>query len=196
MHYVDRKTCSNPPLNFLKKLDNKYSNLWNEYHKIRSNPNVKNISRPNSGWLHNDIRNPLRILFYKNCGYCGIHTDLGSDAEVDHHFPTSLNLLTDKIYCWSNYIWSCHSCNGMKKNNYPFLDPCIESDMKHIYFNAQDGKYMYYNDIPIDIKEKLNVFESWYRNIHDKLLRPQIGELSLKESLNPYFQRIFINKRI
>ncbi|MFK5975148.1 MAG: hypothetical protein QM493_01450 [Sulfurovum sp.] len=194
MHYIDRKNCNNPPLDLLKKLDEKYKVLWVEYHKSKYNPNIKNLSRPNTGWSSNKIRHPLGILFYKNCGYCGIHTDLGSDAEIDHHFPISLNLLTDKIYCWHNYIWSCHSCNNIKNKYYPFLDPCLKSDIKYIYFNESDGKYMCYINAPSDIKEKFENTEE-YSNLNDKN-RPDARKCLSRDVLQIYLSALKMSHKL
>lgn len=157
MHFIDRSNETNPPIDLLETFNSRYKADWAKYNFARAN-NIKPCpSRPPSSWLDNKIRNPLKSLFLKNCGYCGIHTDTGSDAEVDHHLPTSLDINADHVFDWDNYIWSCHSCNNMKNNNYPFLNPCSESEMEHIYFHSYDGRYLYYKDSPLDIIDKFEI---------------------------------------
>ena len=123
MHFVDRTTTANPPIAKLKQLNSQYQQDWANYNTARLNKTNPLPSRPLSKWLHNDIREPLSKLFLKTCGYCGIHTDIGADAEVDHFFPTSLDGEAQFVFDWNNYIWSCPSCNRLKGNAYPFLNP-------------------------------------------------------------------------
>ncbi|MBI2280626.1 MAG: HNH endonuclease [Bacteroidetes bacterium] len=154
MHFVDRSEIKNPPIEKLKELNDSHKPNWISYNKARSEKKTPLPIKPSSGWLHDQIRTPLKTLFLKNCGYCGTHTDLGNDAEVDHHFPTSLDIKAEYIYNWENYIWSCPSCNGMKKHHYPLLNPCLILDMKHIYFHSADGRYLYYKNTPNEIITK------------------------------------------
>lgn len=154
MHFVDRTKIPNPPTTKLKLFNDRHQANWIIYNNARSKKMKPLPAKPPSDWLDEDIRIPLRTLFLKNCGYCGTHTDLGNDAEVDHHLPTSLDLKGEYVYSWENYIWSCPSCNGMKKHKYPFLNPCLISDVEHIYFHSADGRYLYYKDTPDDIITK------------------------------------------
>tara|TARA_R110002096_G_scaffold1077_1_gene5816 strand:+ start:8881 stop:9684 length:804 start_codon:yes stop_codon:yes gene_type:complete len=167
MHFINRSGLDNPPLKKLDELNKKDQDNWIAYNKARSKKQTPLPAKPSSGWLNKEIRNPLRILFLKNCGYCGTHTDIGNDAEVDHHFPTSLDLEAENIYNWENYIWSCPSCNGMKKNHYPFLNPCSIIDVKHIYYHSADGRYLYYPNAPTDVIEKFTNTEQ-YSNLNLK----------------------------
>lgn len=166
MHFVDREKVSNPPTAILSEYKVKYQADWAQYNTARAN-NQPLPKRPPSSWLDNEIRNPLKYLFLKNCGYCGIHTDLGNDAEVDHHFPTSNDLKAEQVFSWDNYIWSCPSCNGLKKHNHPVLNPCSLEEMQLIYFHSSSGRYLFYNEASKEIIAKYEVTDK-YTNINGK----------------------------
>ena len=124
MHLVDREKFDSSPLKKLQELNNKYKSDWSIYNIARAERKKPLPKEPSTAWNNKGIREPLMLLFLKNCGYCGRYTEIGNDGHVDHHFPTSLDLQADFIFDWNNYVWSCSSCNGLKSNNYPFLDPC------------------------------------------------------------------------
>lgn len=165
MHFIDRKIIVNPPIKKLNDFNLKYKDKWIAYKLAIANGTKPVPAKPPSSWLHDDIRNPLESLFLNTCGYCGIHTKIGSDGEVDHHLPIDLDANADNIFNWENYIWACHSCNNGKRNNYPFLNPCLEADMNHIYFHSSDGRYLYYKDSPDIIKTKFEITDK-YSNIN------------------------------
>ena len=190
MHFVDRTKITNPPSAELKQFNDKHKAQWVIYNDARSKKKKPLPAKPPAGWLINGIRNPLRRLFLKNCGYCGTHTDLGNDAEVDHHFPTSLDLKAEHVYNWENYIWSCPSCNGMKKHNYPFLNPCLYSDVKHIYFHSADGRYLYYKNTPTDVINKYEITEK-YSNLNLKN-NPDAREYIFRDATENHLSRLKI----
>lgn len=175
MQFVDRKDLTSPPIKKLNEFNTKYKTDWADYNTARANGIKPLPKRPSSAWLHDEIRNPLKQLFLKNCAYCGIYTDVGNDAEVDHYFPTSLDINADHVFDWENYLWSCHSCNTMKSNQYPFLNPCLKSDMDKIYFHEADGRYLYYADANDDLKSKFEL-TSKYSNLNIKK-RPEQRKL-------------------
>jgi hypothetical protein len=154
MHFIDRQNCPEIPTVKLMEFNAKDKGSWATYNLARIN-NIKPLPvKPPSSWLHDTIRKPLKKLFLKNCGYCGIHTDNGRDAEVDHFHPTSKDPSADYVFEWTNYVWSCPSCNGLKGNNFPFLNPCSLEEMKHLYFNQSDGTYLLFHNTPLEIEEK------------------------------------------
>lgn len=137
------------------------------YNNRRSTSVADKIKKPRSAWLNNSIRHPLRKLFLKTCGYCGKFTDIGQDAEVDHFYPTSLDLKAEKIFEWDNLVWSCHSCNSMKSNNYPLLNPCNKIDMESLYFHCADGRYLLFSQANNDVKDCF-ILTNKYSNINKK----------------------------
>ncbi len=160
MHFIDREKFEEAPISILEELKNSELNKkWAAYNSARIN-NTKKPSRPESAWRRDMIRNPLKKLFLKNCGYCGIHTGIGHDAEVDHFFPTSKDETAKYVFEWTNYVWSCPSCNRQKSNSYPFLNPCSLEEMKYIYFNLTDGTYKYYRHAPDNIISKYNLTDN------------------------------------
>lgn len=171
MHFVDKDNFPNPPTDKLQEFTLEYKDKWIIYQNAKVNATLR-PSQPPSSWLHDDVRKPLEKLFIKTCGYCGIHTKIGSDGEVDHHLPIDKDNNADYILNWENYIWSCHSCNNIKRNHYPFLNPCIEDDMKYIYFHSSDGKYLYYKDSPSNLINKFEITDKHsninYSNRHKR----------------------------
>ena len=77
------------------------------------------------------FRRQLRLHFSAKCGYCERRCDPATDAgdrteTVDHFRP--LNRFPQLAYEWSNWVFSCRSCNGdFKKDKWPdngYVDPC------------------------------------------------------------------------
>ena len=143
MHFIDRDNFKDAPLDKLKEYQEEYKN------------NLPNSPKPK--WNNDKIRVPLGKLFLNNCAYCGIYTDIGSDAEVDHFCPKNICKEAEKVFGWENYVWSCHPCNNYKRENHPFLNPCSKDEMKWLYFNHYSGKYFYHSDSPKDIIKKYNL---------------------------------------
>ncbi len=167
MHFINRESFTEAPVKKLAEFNEKKKQEWANYNSARIS-NLKPLpSRPPSLWLHDDIRSPLKKLFLKNCGYCGIHADQGRDAEVDHFHPTSKDENADFVFDWNNYIWSCPACNGMKSNEFPFLNPTSIDDTKHIYFNNSDGRYLLYRNAPESIISKYKLTDD-KSNLNDK----------------------------
>ena len=156
MHFVDRQNFSDAPLAKLQEFNNNHKAAWASYNTARINGTTR-PARPGSAWLDTEITTPLKKMFLKNCGYCGIHADTGRDAEVDHFFPTSADASANHVFDWENYVWSCPSCNGMKSNNHPFLNPCSADEMQHVYFHAKDGRYFLFGSAPNPVKERYDL---------------------------------------
>ncbi len=178
MHFIDRENFEEAPISILEKLKNSELNKkWAEYNSARINK-TKKPKKPESAWNRDVIRNPLKMLFLKNCGYCGIHTDIGHDAQVDHFFPTSKDETAKYVFEWTNYVWSCSSCNRQKSNNEPFLNPCSSEEMEYIYFDYTDGYYRCKNGTPPDIISKYNLTNQ--KSKFNSLKRPESRELLYK----------------
>ncbi|PCK06952.1 MAG: hypothetical protein COA42_16805 [Alteromonadaceae bacterium] len=167
MHFVDRDVFDEVPTARLAEFVVKHKNAWATYNQARSEGCKPLPKKPPSSWTDDRIRTPLKKLFLKNCGYCGVHTDCGHDAEVDHYHPTSKDMTAEHVFEWENYIWSCHPCNGKKKDAYPLLNPTCKEDVESIYFHANDGQYLVYQHAPDDIvaKYQLTVGKT---NLNDK----------------------------
>lgn len=189
MHFIDRENAPKSAQNLLLKSNQKYKDKWKEYNTAKKD-NKKLPSKPPSLWNDNIIRDELKTKFLKNCGYCGIHTDRGFEAEVDHFFPVSEDLDADFIYDWENYIWSCPSCNRKKSNNYPVLNPCSEEEMNQLYFHSADGRYLPFDSSNDDIKQKfLNTETHTFINGKN---RPERREYMYRDVLENHLSRIQI----
>src|ERR1700722_8336750 len=140
MHFVDRTLYLNPPTARLAILQTEEKPKWLAYKACVKTKCKPAVPMPASKWNEDAIRIPLVKLFNFNCAYCGAYSDYNNDGEVDHFLPKALDDQADHIYSWDNYVWSCHSCNNLKRNNFPVLNPCIKQEMEVIYFNYLDGR--------------------------------------------------------
>lgn len=110
MHYVDRGP---EPLG-LDQIRIRYTARWIEYHKLRTG-----TAPHDSQWTI--FHGVLQTAFHGICGYC----ERICRGEVDHFRPKSLR--PDLVYCWHNWIFSCHDCNSSKGAQWPscgYVDPC------------------------------------------------------------------------
>ncbi|MGI0106165.1 HNH endonuclease [Salinimicrobium sp. WS361] len=187
MHYIKRGTASKKIKDLLESSNKKHKENWKLYNKAKKD-NQRLPTKPSSTWNNDIIRNELKILFLKNCGYCGIHTDKGHEAEVDHFFPKSEDLEANLIYNWNNFIWSCPSCNRKKSSNYPIINPCDEDEMDQIYFHSADGRYLPFHSSTEDLKTKFSNTEE-YTFINGKN-RPERREYIYRDVLENHLRRI------
>lgn len=187
MHFIERTNASKKVEDLLEDSNNKHKENWKLYNRAKKDK-TKLPSIPPSTWNNNTVRDELKVLFLKNCGYCGIHTDVGHEAEVDHFFPKSKDMEAELIYEWKNYIWSCPSCNRKKSKNYPILNPCDEEEMKQIYFHSADGRYLPYNSSTEDLKITFSNSEEYtYMNGKN---RPERREYVYRDVLENHLSRI------
>ncbi|MCE7991640.1 MAG: hypothetical protein HEP71_06660 [Roseivirga sp.] len=167
MHFINKDSFPESPIALLAKLNIEHRPDWKLYNQARLSKEKPLPKKPVAAWLNEGIRLPLKKLFLKNCGYCGIHSDTGHDAEVDHHFPISKDVEGDFIFDWDNYVWSCHSCNSMKRSKYPLLNPCSANEMSNLFFHSTDGRYLCDSLAPKELKIKLQ-FTIQHTNINGK----------------------------
>ena len=94
-------------------------------------------------WIQ--FRPGLRLRFAAKCGYCERRCDpaaaAGDQSEtVDHFRP--LNHSPELAYEWTNWIFSCRTCNvDFKQNKWPatgYVDPCKPdvAERPEVYFNC------------------------------------------------------------
>ena len=114
MHWVDR----GPEPKGLEAIRTKYTAGW--LHCYRDGKG----RRPNDArWR--DFRETLREVFGGLCGYC----ERRDKGEVDHFHPVSR--FPAQVYQWSNWIFSCPTCNQAKRDKWPpsgYVDPCADSE--------------------------------------------------------------------
>jgi hypothetical protein len=91
-------------------------------------------------------RNCLRLEFTFSCAYCLSAESLVAPAErfggfeIDHFVPQKLR--KDLVHAYTNLIWSCAECNGVKRQTWPtdgevaagfrFVDPTVEPLAAHL----------------------------------------------------------------
>lgn len=148
MQFVHRSSC--PELLEEKQAD--WTAPWLVYYRWKTGMNceTKKVTRPSSShWLRDEIRLPLIKDFHNNCGYCGQslptpqNTSV-SKGDVDHYLPQSD--YPDQVYEWTNYVWSCKPCNGLKwtfhSTEHPLLNPCCKKDCTQLLFIEDTGQYI------------------------------------------------------
>ena len=138
MHYVDRGLEPRG----LKKYRDDYTQRWVEYYEqgIGSKPKDSHWRKFNKN---------LGKVFSFLCGYC----EKDCKGEVDHFRPKSR--FPQKVYEWSNWVFSCHDCNNIKGGKLPnggYIDPCTRTPSfrpeKFFEFDLKTGE--------IKPKSKLN----------------------------------------
>lgn len=122
MHYVDR----GPKPKGLEQYHRNNTPRWVKYYKQGSGKKPTD-----SHWRK--FRGILKESFSGLCGYC----ETRCTGEVDHFQPKSE--FPEKVYEWSNWIFSCHDCNNSKSDKWPdegYVDPCarIPSSRPENYF--------------------------------------------------------------
>ena len=113
MYYVERGSA---PLS-LPGIRRQYTAGWIQHYQYGSG------TRPSdSKWRL--FHSKLCTLFDGTCGYC----ERMCHGEVDHFRPKSRR--PELVYCWHNWIFSCHECNRTKSSKWPsggIVDPCTDS---------------------------------------------------------------------
>lgn len=113
MHWVDR----GPEPEGLEAIRKKFTAGW-----TRRYPDGQGSPPNDTRWR--DFREMLRRIFGDLCGYCEERTK----GEVDHFRPVSR--FPEQVYQWSNWIFSCPTCNRTKWAKWPvlgYVDPCADS---------------------------------------------------------------------
>ncbi len=161
MHFVDTENCKTKEIEnyLLKKKENYLKNLAkNEKENLEnklSGKNKKEKKTTLSGWANKIIQEPLSKCFKENCGYCGKQVlynktkyENENEGDVEHYIPKLKNNLL--AFEWSNYIWSCKTCNQILKRDffnytYPLLNPTKEADCKCLQY--EKGRYTIIEEI-------------------------------------------------
>ena len=152
MHFVDMRNeiADKKVIEKLKQFAKSEKSKWEEYFSA-----PKGIKPPIPVAMWNDpaIKQALVEKYQENCGYCGAATDETTtsinrnktwEAETDHYIPKSEDF--DKIYEWSNFVWSCSGCNKHKLAYYKpdcmLLSPMNEQDCDLIEYNDGNDYYL------------------------------------------------------
>lgn len=124
------------------------------YHETRNSSGelVRSSKPTDNHWTDDRIRSILISDFKNNCGYCGCARPTPRNesdraraprGHVDHFRAKAI--YPELTYEWSNYIWSCESCNTEKGEfddpEDPILNPCEESDCNQLSFMIDTGEY-------------------------------------------------------
>ena len=132
MHWVDR----GPEPNGLKKIRLQYTPSW-----VRHYRNGLGVSPGDTYWRR--FLGDLKNAFHGLCAYCEDTTK----GEVDHFRPKSRD--PELVYCWSNWVFSCHDCNHSKGKRWPawgYVDPCARSKAacpeNYFTFDTQTGEIL------------------------------------------------------
>lgn len=110
MHHVDR----GPEPAGLKDVRHQYTDRWVRYCRAGAGPKPSDAK-----WR--DFVGELEASFHGLCGYC----EEVCKGEVDHFRPKGQ--FPERVYQWSNWIYSCHDCNHAKGDRWPsggYVDPC------------------------------------------------------------------------
>jgi uncharacterized protein (TIGR02646 family) len=83
------------------------------------------------------IRRVLRDeMFDACCCFCDANTEVAGFGEVEHYRPKGLARFRLLAYEWSNLLWACRRCNGLKVDHWedatPLLDPCADDPEEHL----------------------------------------------------------------
>ena len=158
---------------------------WIEhYRKIKDdNGNLKKEKKPtDSHWTNDLLRNILIGDFKNNCGYCGCSRPTpksGTDKKraprghVDHYRAKAI--YPELTYEWTNYIWSCESCNLEKGEfdnpEYPLLNPCDKADCELLTYVIDTGIYCLKSNNDISIKRFENTDKMTMINANEVAIR-------------------------
>ena len=128
MHWVDR----GPEPAGLVSVRSQHTQGWIDY--CQGNMN----RRPSPRWIQ--FRGVLEQVFLGLCAYCEEETP----GEIDHFQPVSK--FPQFVYVWSNWVFSCHSCNHSKLNKWPcdgYINPCTEIEAERpehfVGFDTKSG---------------------------------------------------------
>jgi uncharacterized protein (TIGR02646 family) len=83
------------------------------------------------------IRRVLRDeMFDACCCFCDASTEVAGFGEVEHYRPKALARFRMLAYEWTNLLWACRRCNGLKADRWedatPLLDPCADDPEEHL----------------------------------------------------------------
>ena len=122
MHWVDR----GPEPDALQNIRERNTARWVNYY--RDNQGTK---PSDTNWR--TFHKQLFEVFFGICGYC----EEEDKGEVDHF--RSKSRFPESVYEWSNWIFSCHTCNSLKREKWPssgYVDPCAgsQSERPENYF--------------------------------------------------------------
>jgi uncharacterized protein (TIGR02646 family) len=152
---------------YLLKNKEKWTKPWIDFYlkKRDENGDIIREKKPSDDhWTKDKIRKILISDFKNNCGYCGCSRptprsstkkETSPRGHVDHYRAKAI--YPHLTYKWSNYIWSCESCNVEKGEfddpNYPILNPCQLTDCTLLEFKIDSGKYcLRNNQKPYDLR--------------------------------------------
>ena len=130
MHWVDR----GPEPDALQRIRERNTVRWVNYYR-----DERGTKPSDSYWR--TFHNQLFKAFFGICGYC----EEEDKGEVDHFRPKSR--FPERVYMWSNWIFSCHTCNGLKLEKWPvsgYVNPCAISHTErpecYIEFDTTTGE--------------------------------------------------------
>lgn len=84
--------------------------------------------------IPDEIRERVRELYGRCCGYCGVHeSDAGSKLEIDHFKPQAF-YGTDEL---ENLVYCCAACNKFKRDFWP-ADP-VASNPRRLLHPLKDS---------------------------------------------------------
>lgn len=113
MHWVKR----GPEPARLAAISARYTPRWIAHYRDQTG------ARPrDSRWR--EFHLDLAAAFSGLCGYC----EELCPGEIDHFRPK--NRFPERVYAWSNWVFSCHRCNQLKGAAWPaggHVDPCAKS---------------------------------------------------------------------
>jgi len=172
----------------------KWTKPWVDHYRRNIGSDGKLIKKKkpsDSHWTKNEIRNILIKDFKNNCGYCGCSrpTPHSSDDErtssrghVDHYRAKAI--YPELTYEWTNYIWSCESCNVEKGEfndpKHPILNPCSFDDCHLLTFIIDTGEYCLSKNNPLDHERFLNTDRLTMVNANEIIVRRRNRVKNLK----------------
>lgn len=132
MHYVDR----GPEPEGLKPFRDRYTPRWVAFYRNGEGTRPSDSHWRDFSWL-------LASAFHGLCAYC----EDRDKGEVDHFRPKSR--FPELVYGWTNWVFSCHSCNRAKGEAWPdvgYVDPCDASEdqrpERFFDFDAETGEIL------------------------------------------------------
>lgn len=89
-----------------------------------------------------EIALTLSNAFHGKCAYC----EQESAKDIEHFYPKSRHL--DRMYTWTNFLWSCKNCNTEKLAVFPLtatgeailLNPTQDEPLDFFRWNELSGK--------------------------------------------------------
>ncbi len=189
MHWVDRGA---EPID-LDKIRTVHTSRWVEHYT-----EGVGVRPTDARWrrFHHD----LALAFEGICGYCEEYTK----GEVDHFRPKSR--FPNLVYCWTNWVFSCHACNQAKGTTWPdggYVDPCakcrLDRPERHFVFDIQTGFILPSRDLNPNHRQRAwrTIVELGLNDLHHLRKRVQWLELfSASVSVNPDVSNARTRERI